>query len=91
VELFDELGHALRWIRSRTGRSQVEIAGRAGITKAMISAYERGTQTPSTPTLGRVLAALGADLHVLQDALDLQQDDLPQLAASDPSKSSDRC
>lgn len=90
MELFDELGQALRWMRSRTGRSQVEIAGRAGITKAMVSAYERGKQTPSTTTLGRILAALGADLHVLQDALDLQRADLPPLAASD-SKSSDPC
>lgn len=87
MELFEELGHALRWIRSQTGRSQLEVARNAGITKAMISAYETGKQTPSVPTLGKVLTALGANLHLLQDALDLQQVDLPQLEvrASDES------
>lgn len=89
MELFDELGHALRWIRSRTGRSQVEVARKARITKAMVSAYETGKQTPSISTLDKILAALGADLHVLQDALDLQRADLPPLAASDSARSSD--
>ena len=73
MDLFENLGQALRWLRSRQGRSQMEVARDAGITKAMMSAYETGTQTPSLRSLGKVLIALGADLHALQDALRLQQ------------------
>ena len=73
MDLFENLGQALRWLRSRQGRSQMEVARDAGITKAMMSAYETGTQTPSLRTLGKVLRALGIDLHQLQHALELQQ------------------
>ena len=68
---FDNLGQALRWLRNRQQRKQYEIAQAAGITKAMLSAYETGKQNPSIETLEKILDALGAELADLHDALDI--------------------
>lgn len=67
--LFDHLGTALRWLREARGQRQYEVAAAAGITKAMLSAYETGRQKPSIETLEKLLQALGCDLHDLDDAL----------------------
>ncbi len=48
---------------------QKEVALRAGVTKGMLSSYERGKQEPSLKTLARLLEALGADLVRLDWAL----------------------
>lgn len=53
------IGPALRLLRQARGLRQNVTAERAGITKAMLSAYERGRRLPSLGTLTRVLAALG--------------------------------
>jgi transcriptional regulator with XRE-family HTH domain len=60
----------MRWLREKEGRRQYEIALAAGVTKAMLSAYETGKQSPSLQSLERVLEALGADLVELASALD---------------------
>jgi transcriptional regulator with XRE-family HTH domain len=75
------LGKALRLLRSRQNVTQVAIADRAGLTKAMLSCYETGAQLPSMQSLASTLQALGADFHDLQDALDqVQEQDLqPEL------------
>jgi transcriptional regulator with XRE-family HTH domain len=70
---FENLGQALRWLRSRQQRKQYEIADAAGITKAMLSAYETGKQNPSIETLEKILDALGNDLSDLHRALVLHQ------------------
>lgn len=69
--MFDQLGSALRWMRSHKSRRQAELATAAGVTKGMLSAYETGKQKPSLDTLSRLLTALGADLTELQQALAL--------------------
>jgi transcriptional regulator with XRE-family HTH domain len=65
------LGPALRWLRDRRGRKQYQIAGEAGITKGMLSAYETGRQRPSLETLDKILDTLGCDLHDLHNALQI--------------------
>jgi len=65
------LGPALRWLRDRRGRKQYQIAGEAGITKGMLSAYETGRQRPSLETLDKILATLGCDLNDLHNALQI--------------------
>ena len=70
VPVFEGLGKALRWLREKQGKRQYQVAQIAGITKAMLSAYETGKQKPSLDTLEKVLAALGADLADLAYALD---------------------
>lgn len=67
---FDGLGKALRWLREKEGRRQYEIALAAGVTKAMLSAYETGKQSPSLRSLEQILEALGSDLVELARALD---------------------
>ena len=67
---FDGLGKALRWLREKEGRRQYEIALAAGVTKAMLSAYETGKQSPSLKSLEQILDALGSDLVDLARALD---------------------
>lgn len=42
----------------------------AGITRAMLSAYERGSREPSLTTLTKILDALAVDFAGLQKALD---------------------
>jgi transcriptional regulator with XRE-family HTH domain len=63
------LGSALRRLRVHRDLKQFETAGAAGITKAMLSAYETGRRRPSLKTLSRLLEALDADLGDLHRAL----------------------
>lgn len=67
--LFEGLGKALRWIRDKQGKRQYQVADGAGITKAMLSAYETGKQNPSLETLEKILSALASDLQDLHTAL----------------------
>jgi transcriptional regulator with XRE-family HTH domain len=69
MPVFEGLGKALRWLRAKQDRRQYQVAEDAGITKAMLSAYETGKQKPSLETLDKILDALGCDLADLHDAL----------------------
>jgi HTH-type transcriptional regulator / antitoxin HipB len=66
---FEGLGKALRWIRDKQDKKQYEVADSAGVTKAMLSAYETGKQRPSIDTLEKILSALNVDLADLYNAL----------------------
>jgi transcriptional regulator with XRE-family HTH domain len=71
MSIFQGLGRALRWIRDRQGKRQYQVADTAGITKAMLSAYETGKQKPSLETLEKILLALDSDLLDLHNALQI--------------------
>lgn len=71
MSIFHGLGRALRWLRDRQGKRQYQVADAAGITKAMLSAYETGKQKPSLETLEKILAALDCDLNDLHNALQI--------------------
>ena len=66
---FEGLGKALRWLREKQHKKQYQIAEDAGITKAMLSAYETGKQRPTLDTLEKILGALEVDLGDLFDTL----------------------
>lgn len=68
---FDGLGKALRWIRDKQAKKQYQVAESAGVTKAMLSAYETGKQKPSLETLEKILGALRVDLSDLFNALQI--------------------
>lgn len=68
------LGKALRALRDRQSLTQVALANRARLTKAMLSSYETGVQFPSLPSLSAILRALGVNFHDLQAALDQTQE-----------------
>lgn len=55
----------LRRTRLSAGRSQREVARRAGVAQPVISAYERGRRQPTVDQLERLLEAAGARLRVL--------------------------
>ena len=74
MSIFNGLGRALRWLRDRQGKRQYQIAEAAGITKAMLSAYETGKQKPSLDTMEKILAALECDLNDLHNALQIIND-----------------
>ncbi len=71
MPIFLGLGRSLRWLRDRQGKRQYQVADAAGITKAMLSAYETGKQKPSLDTLEKILEALGSDLSDLHSALQI--------------------
>lgn len=71
MSIFQGLGRALRWLRDRQGKRQYQVADAAGITKAMLSAYETGKQKPSLETLEKILAALECDLNDLHNSLQI--------------------
>jgi transcriptional regulator with XRE-family HTH domain len=71
MSIFNGLGRALRWLRDRQGKRQYQVADAAGITKAMLSAYETGKQKPSLDTLEKILVALECDLNDLHNALQI--------------------
>jgi transcriptional regulator with XRE-family HTH domain len=56
------LGEALKLLRTRRGWPQKQVAAMAGITRGMVSSYEKGKQTPTLVTLEKILKALEADL-----------------------------
>jgi transcriptional regulator with XRE-family HTH domain len=68
---FKDIGAALRWLRNQRSKKQREVARAAGITPAMLSAYETGKHRPSLDTAERVLAALNCDVVDLTNALQI--------------------
>lgn len=71
MSAFEGLGKALRWIRDKQAKKQYQVADTAGVTKAMLSAYETGKQKPSLDTLEKILDALRVDLGDLFHALEI--------------------
>lgn len=69
MRAFEGLGKALRWLRARQDKRQYQVAEDAGVTKAMLSAYETGKQNPSLDTLEKILGGLDASLDDLHRAL----------------------
>jgi transcriptional regulator with XRE-family HTH domain len=67
------LGRALRDLRKQAGTTQRQIALQAGTGDPYISRVEHGELDLKWATLQRLLAALGADLRQLADAIDRAQ------------------
>jgi len=64
-----DVGAALRAIRESRKLLQREAAARMGISRSMLSMYERGHTQPTVATLERILAALDANLGTLAEHL----------------------
>jgi DNA-binding XRE family transcriptional regulator len=58
------IGQAVRDRRLALGLSQADVAVAAGMTQAALSRLEAGGVVPAIPLLGRISAALDADLIV---------------------------
>jgi transcriptional regulator with XRE-family HTH domain len=57
-------------IGARSGRSQAELARRAGLDRSVLSAYAHGRRQPSVAALGRIAHAGGLDLELVPAAND---------------------
>lgn len=55
---------ALRAARQRAGLTQAALGNLAGVSQALISAYENGHRQPTIPTLARLLRAAGFAVRV---------------------------
>ncbi len=88
MPIFIGLGRSLRWLRDRQGKRQYQVADAAGITKAMLSAYETGKQKPSLDTLEKILEALGSDLSDLHNALQIVNERPPTGRRQEPLSAS---
>lgn len=66
----EKLPKLLRSLRTRTGRTQVDVAAQAGVPQANLSRWESGKVRPSLESLIAVLNALDLDFRDLQDSLD---------------------
>jgi chemotaxis signal transduction protein/DNA-binding XRE family transcriptional regulator len=60
----DDDAALLRRARLRAGLTQRQLAERAGTSQAMVARLEGGRQSPSLPTLRRLLEACGTDIHL---------------------------
>lgn len=78
------IGPALRVLRQRRNLRQYQVAKAAGVTKAMLSAFETGKHLPATRSIIAVLDALGADFGDLQRVLDHIAGRLPKYPEADP-------
>ncbi|HWX44031.1 MAG TPA: helix-turn-helix transcriptional regulator [Solirubrobacteraceae bacterium] len=57
-------GRLIGDIRRWSGVSQAELARRAGLTRSVVNAYERGHRQPGVDALARIAAAAGMRLRV---------------------------
>jgi transcriptional regulator with XRE-family HTH domain len=63
-------GSALREAREVAGLTQEELAKATGNSVSSVSAWERGTHTPSWSTVGELLDAIGMSLHDFADIVE---------------------
>ena len=67
------IGDVIKAYRLARGFSQTGLARRAGVPQGTLSRIEGGHQVPSTGTLGRLAAALGAPVDELLQAAEQGQ------------------
>jgi HTH-type transcriptional regulator / antitoxin HipB len=64
INVARDLGAAVRGRRIDLGRSQDDLAGRAGVSRRWLSAFEAGKGSVELGMVLRVLAALDLEVHV---------------------------
>jgi len=79
------VGRAVRFLRERAGISQAEAAAAAHLAPSVVNRTEMGRQAPTVGTLEALLAAVGATLHDLADALDVVNGRTPPAGRGKPS------
>lgn len=53
-------------LREKHGLTQLELAKLSGVPQSQISRIERGVTSPTTTTVAKIAAALGADLQLVE-------------------------
>jgi transcriptional regulator with XRE-family HTH domain len=70
-EMLQFVPEALKLMRQGLGLRQTDVSVRSGLTKAMLSSYEKGKTLPSLTSLTTLLFALGKDFADFQEVLDM--------------------
>lgn len=90
VSVYDDLptpaAGLLRQARHEARLTQAELAGRAGVPRSMISAYERDERQPTIATLLRLLKAAGFELRMHLAPYDDHDDVLAARRAAWPAE-----
>ena len=60
-----QFGRRLRVLREEAGKSQGDLADRAGLSRTYLNQLEAGRRDPSLSTLTRLARALGVKLEAL--------------------------
>lgn len=60
-----EIGGRIREVRTALGKTQKEVAERAGMPDSALRKYESGRQIPTIETLHRIADALGVRMYLL--------------------------
>lgn len=74
------IGIRIRLERESRGWSLSDLAGRAGVSRAMIHKIERGESSPTATLLGRLSGALGISMSTLIARAEMQEGKLLRLA-----------
>jgi transcriptional regulator with XRE-family HTH domain len=59
---FNYLGGNISSLRNKQGLSQMQLAGKAGVTPASLCRFEKSVLVPSLPALGRIAKALNVSI-----------------------------
>lgn len=81
VDFGQRMAHRLRERRLELGLSLAELAGRSGVSRAMIGKVETGTASPTAGVLGRLCGGLGITMSALMAAV--EREDVVLLRAAD--------
>lgn len=74
------IGARIRIERESRGWSLTELAGRAGVSRAMIHKIERGESSPTATLLGRLSGAFGISMSMLMARAEMQEGKLLRFA-----------
>jgi transcriptional regulator with XRE-family HTH domain len=84
MPIVEGLGEALKLLRNRRGWPQKQLAADAGITRGMVSSYEKGKQIPTFGTLEKMLKALEGDFCDLHCAVEFVNGRAPTVHGLSP-------
>jgi len=68
IEAAIQIGERVRQLRRERGLTLEALAGRSGVSRAMLSKVERGERQPTLATAVRIAAGLGVTLSQLMEA-----------------------
>ncbi len=81
LKVVDYIGHTIKEIRLRFELTIAELAGRAGISRGMLSKIENGQTMPGIDTLYRLSSSLGVSMSSLFRTLDSRESGAQHLKA----------